>query len=187
MTAQPADPFGVTVKTPSCKFPTIGTTCAGTITEAPTMVQSRDINTGEPQFWPDGGPKLEVVTQIALEPTGEPHGLWAKKGSLMFKAIQAAAGGKPLVVGGRLSVTYTGDVPGKMATPAKDYKVTYTPPDAFAQAPTAIPAAQGWNTPQQGALPDYVYVQPAQAAPGPITYTDTQRAAAKAAGIPLPR
>lgn len=130
------DPFAVYEKTPSVSFKDmpIGTTYTGTVVEAPQIVQSRDFDTGDPEFWPDGNKKLSVVTM--LEINGEHRGLWAGKPSAMFRAMADAqqAAGAQIQVGGTLTVTFVGEQPNEKKphlNPQKLYKVTYQPNDPF--------------------------------------------------------
>lgn len=130
------DPFATYEKTPSVSFKDkpVGTTYTGRVIEAPQVVQSRDFDTGDPEFWPDGNKKLSVVTM--LEINGEHRGLWAGKPSAMFRAMADAqqAAGAQIQVGGTLTVTFVGEQPNEKKphlNPQKLYKVTYVPNDPF--------------------------------------------------------
>ena len=142
------DPFAGGEGNPSVSFKDAphGTTYRGRVTEAPTLVQGKDFETGNPAFWPDGHPKM--VACLTLEIDGQPRSLWAPKPSALFAAIRDAqnAAGQQIAVGGTLEVTYTHDEPNKTnprLNPAKQYRVVYTPPNAFGDdsAPAATPAA----------------------------------------------
>jgi len=194
---QPVDAFagGVTVPSISFKDAPIGASVSGKVTEAPSLVQSRDFDTSQPAFWPDGGPKMSVVTKLVL-PTGEERGLWAAKPSAMFAAIAEAqkSAGALIAVGGTLTITFTGEKPNATnprLNAQKLYTVTYVPPNAFeaqqAAAPPAAPVAapaQAWQQPAAQAAP--LAVVPTPAAAAPQQWTPEQIAAAAAAGIPLP-
>lgn len=205
MSTQPVDMFGSTESVPSVSFAgaPVGATVTGKVIEAPVLLQSRDFDSGNPAFWPDGNPKMSVVTKLALT-SGEERGLWAAKPSAMYNAIGEAqkAAGALIAVGGTLSITFVGTKPAENArlSPQKLYAVTYVAPNAF-ETPT--PDAGGWSTPPQTAPPAWsqapaqqgtgnplgaplTYNQTPPAAAAPIQYTDVQIAAAKAAGIPLP-
>lgn len=206
MTFDPnADPFAGGESRPSVTFKDapVGTTYTGTVTEAPQLVQARDFESGLPALWPDGKPKMTVVTSISID--GEERSLWAPKPSAMFRAIQEAqlAAGAKIAVGGTLTVTFTGEKPNKnnpRLNPQKLYSVSYVAPDAFAAAPSpqaAVPqyaaaAPQAAAVPQAAAAPAQGWTatpaQAPQAAPVAAVpqYTPEQIAAAKAAGIPLP-
>lgn len=137
------DPFaGGSSPALSFKDAPIGTTYTGTVVKAPTLVQSRDFETGEPAFWPDNNPKMSVV--VNLEVDGEERSLWAPKPSAMFAALQKAQveAGERMSSGGKLSVKLTGTEPNKnpRLNDRKIYAAKYEPPaksDPFAnsQAP----------------------------------------------------
>ncbi len=143
MTAQTqdyVDPFAGGDKAPALSFPTVGTSYTGTITEPPKLLQSKNFNTGELDFWPGqngqpGNPKMCAV--INLEVDGEPYSVWAQKPSALFVALKEAqkVAGKPFEVGGTLAIKYTGDEPHtdpekiRKRLPAKKlYAAKYTPP-----------------------------------------------------------
>lgn len=184
MSAQPIDPFagGDTVPSISFKDAPVGTVYAGTVTEAPSIIQARDYETGQPAFWSDGNPKMTVVTKLALT-TGEERSLWAPKPSSMFAAIADAQkmAGALIAIGGRLTVTFSGEKPNATnprLNPQKLYTCVYTAPDLFNEpAPAAAPLAVVAPVAAPVAAP---------VTAAPIQYTDVQIAAARAAGIPLP-
>jgi hypothetical protein len=124
---------------PWAKFDDYGDQVTGTITEEPRVRQSRDYDSNEPAFWPDGGPVTELV--ITLQTTERDPAVedddgkrlfvvnsQAKKGALREAVRQAQA--KGLAAGGRLQVTYTHDAEptkrGKRG--AKQYQARYAPP-----------------------------------------------------------
>jgi hypothetical protein len=135
-TAQDLDPFegGTSVPSLSFKDAPVGTTYTGTITEAASLVQRRDYESGDPEFWDDGKPKMSAVLRLAVnELDGEERSLWAKKPSALFAALAEAqkAAGARFEVGGTLAVKYTGDKPNAKnprLNPAKQYAARYTPP-----------------------------------------------------------
>ena len=142
------DPFASEDSRPSISFKdaAIGLTYAGRVVEAPTIVQSRDYQTGQPAFWPDGNPKQSVVTVLEID--GVEYGLWAPKPSSMFAAIAAAqkAAGSQIAVGGTLQVSLIGEKPSDNPrfNAQKLYSAVYTPGDPFAQVggqPVQAPAA----------------------------------------------
>lgn len=161
MTAQHVeDPFAGAETHPSLSFKDkpVGTSYTGKVTKAPELVQARDYESGQPAFWKDGNPQMTVVT--TLEVNGEEVNLWAPKPSAKFRAIADAqkAAGAQIAVGGTLTITYSGEKPNDnpRLNPQKLYTAVYRPPNAFEEAK-----------------------------PAP-RWTPEQRAAAKAAGIPLP-
>lgn len=149
------DPFAGGDSNPSISFKDAphGTTYVGRVAELPTLVQSRDFETGNPATWPDGNPKMVVVTTLDID--GQHYSLWAPKPSALFAAIKDAqnAAGSQIAVGGILEVTYTHDEPNKTnprLNPAKQYKVTYTPPNAFGDEPEQVggtPVTSGIEAP----------------------------------------
>lgn len=131
------DPFATQERFPSLSFKDapIGTTYKFTVYEDPQTVQSRDFDTGEPAFWPDGNKKLSVVTILEVEGLGM-RSLWAPKPSAMFRALADAqqAAGAQIKKGGTGTITFTGEQPNERnpkLNPQKLYKVTYVPNDPF--------------------------------------------------------
>ena len=127
----------------------IGTFYEGIIVKKPTLLQSRDFESGEPATWSDGNPKLSVV--IHLDINGEKRSLWAPKPSAMFVALVAAqkeAGGQPMREGGTLGIKYTGSIPNaknSKLNPAKQYVCRYSPPPV--QDVLAEPSPSTTSTP----------------------------------------
>jgi len=176
MTQQQEDPFAPSESRPSVSFKNapLGTTFHLKVTSLPVMVQARDFDTRELEFWPDGNKKLTVATNVVDLDTGEEKCLWAPKPSSMFAAIQAAqqAAGAPIAVDGTLTVTFTHEVPveGKPhLNPAKQYAVQYAPPNPFvgqhAAPPAAPPAQQTPPTTAPPAAPAQQQYAPPPAAP----------------------
>lgn len=148
----------------SCKFKTPGETHAGVITEISDRMPVTKYGTTDPDYWPDGSPKQQVVITLATEErdpedpndTGE-RSLWVtesrKAGTILAAIIQATRqANAKLEIGGTLSVSFTGHDPNSKnpAQPRKLYAATYQPPAAgggmFEQQPTqpapqAAPAA----------------------------------------------
>lgn len=147
-----ADQFLMGGGVPSAKFETVGASVTGTITQRPDVQQRTDFDSGQPLFWPDGKPmlQLKVVLATSQRDPSEPDddGLRAIyiKGN-MQKAVQQAvraAGAKGLEVGGTLTVTYSGNGEQKkrgMSAP-KLYTATYVKPDPLTQVADPTPAAQ---------------------------------------------
>ncbi|MEU9606183.1 hypothetical protein [Streptomyces sp. NPDC048057] len=112
-----ADDFLMGGGVPSAKFPTLGTTVSGRITERPTVEQQRDFTSGELKFWDDGKPQMQLVVTLATaerdpaNPEDDGTRRLYVKGQ-MKNAVAAAvrgAGARGLEVGGTLSVTYARD------------------------------------------------------------------------------
>lgn len=122
---------------PSAKFPTVGTSHSGRITEQPTVEQQRDFTTGNPKFWDDGNPMMQLVVTIqtderdpSIDNDNGRRRLFVK-GQLKTAIQEAvrAAGARGLEVGGHLTVTYThnGEVKKTGFNPPKLFTAQYTP------------------------------------------------------------
>lgn len=182
MTQAVTDPFAGGTSTPALSFKDapVGTSYTCTVVEAPTLLQSRDFETGNPASWPDGNPKMSAVVKVTVN--GEERSIWAAKPSALFAAIASAqqASGQQIAPGGTLVITYTHDKPNDnpRLNAAKQYSAVYTPPNAFGtdtqQVPSSAPVGQ------------VTAPAPAQqqAAPAPTGGpTAEQIAALKAAGV----
>jgi hypothetical protein len=115
----------------------------GTVTRLPELVQSRDFETGDAAFWPDGNKKMSAV--IGLEVDGEPRSLWAAKPSSLFTAIGQAQKDlkRKLQLGDEIEVAHVADEPNKNPRLAdqKIYKARILPGEAApAEDPWAAPA-----------------------------------------------
>ncbi len=174
----------------SCKFKTPGETHTGVITEISDRMPVTKYGTTDPDYWPDGSPKQQVVITLATDErdpedpndTGE-RSLWVtesrKAGTILAAIIQATRqANAKLEIGGTLSVSFTGHDPNSKnpAQPRKLYAATYQPPAAgggmFEQQPAqpepqAAPTASQPTAPQQQVpqTAPVVNQQPAQAAP----------------------
>lgn len=145
---------------PAAKFDTIGTTVGGPITTPPKVEQQKDLDTGEPKFWNDGKPMMQMLVTVQtdqrdpeIQDDDGQRTFYIKANSL--KAVRDAvrrSGAKGLEVGGILTLTYTGDGEQKKRgfNPPKLYAATYAPPSAAqandflngqAQAAPAAPPA----------------------------------------------
>lgn len=158
----------------SCKFKTPGETHTGVITEISDRMPVTKYGTTDPDYWPDGSPKQQVVITLATDErdpedpndTGE-RSLWVtesrKAGTILAAIIQATRqANAKLEIGGTLSVSFTGHDPNSKnpAQPRKLYAATYQPPAAgggmFEQQPAqpaqpepqAAPAASQPTAPQ---------------------------------------
>lgn len=203
MTQQPTDPFATSERRPSVSFKgaPVGTRYVLEVTDSPNVVQARNFDTKELEFWNDGNPKMTVATNVVDKATGELKTLWAPKPSAMFKAIAAAQqkAGALITAGGTLVVTFTHEVPNTEKphlNPAKQYDVVYTPPNAFHEAPPTAPPVPAqpvipqvqtgppatWATPPTTVAVQHPQVAP-QAAAAPAGPTPEAIAALQAAGI----
>lgn len=174
----------------SCKFKTPGETHTGVITEISDRMPVTKYGTTDPDYWPDGSPKQQVVITLATDErdpedpndSGE-RSLWVtesrKAGTILAAIIQATRqANAKLEIGGTLSVSFTGHDPNSKnpAQPRKLYAATYQPPAAgggmFEQQPAqpepqAAPTASQPTAPQQqvSQTAPVVNQQPAQPAP----------------------
>lgn len=142
---------------PAAKFPEIGASVTGTITEPPVQQQQTEIGTGKPLTWDDGKPRMQLVITLQTDQrdpeiegdTGLRRvfvtGTKVSEGGGMKGAFQRA-GIRDLPVGGTLTVKYTHDGKAQKGFSApKQYEVTFTPPNAAADfiggatAPAAMP------------------------------------------------
>lgn len=127
---------------PSAKFPHVGATVKGTVT-AFESGQQRDFETGDPMYWPNGDPKMQIIVTLQTgetdpdveNDTGERRIFavtWAKPGTL-FDAIRnavRASGASRLEIGGTMAVQFVDEEPAsrKGLNPRKIYRAQYQPP-----------------------------------------------------------
>lgn len=152
---------------PALKFETVGTSYTGTVVAEPTATQQKDFRTQQPETWPDGSPKMQVLVQVstALRDPQKPEDDGTRtlyiKGKELTNAIRAAvraSGANGIHTGGTLTVTYIGDGQAQNGlNPPKLYAASYQPP-AVSLAGVAEPSAQ------QAAAPAAVQHQPVAAA-----------------------
>ena len=141
------------------KFPQPGATITGKIAQAPFEKQATKFGSQEPDYWPNGDPKMQIVVPLtdtnAAPESGDDDGdrtLYVSSGS-MKKAISDAmhaAGVPDVAVGGILTVTYVTDDPASKnpANPKKLYSAQYTPPASGLAQPAP---AQGYAAPAPAA------------------------------------
>jgi hypothetical protein len=129
-------------KIPGARFDKVGDSVTGTIVSAEAR-QTTDIQTGQPEVWPQGDPKMQVVITLQtdqrdpeIEGDDGRRRLYAKKPSAMLTAIIAALAGNRLEVGGRLAVQHTGTEPASTRgfNDKKLYAAAYQPPAVNAAA-----------------------------------------------------
>lgn len=158
--APTADDFLMGGGVTSAKFPVLGTTVTGRITERPTVEQQKDFTTGEAKFWDDGKPQMQLVVTLATaeRDPANPEDDGARrvyvKGQMKTAVAQAvrAAGARGLEVGGVLSVTYSTDGVAKNPrfNAPKNFTATYTPA-ATAELHAPEPTLPGLTPQQQAA------------------------------------
>jgi len=199
--APTADDFLMGGGVPSAKFPAIGATVSGRITERPTVEQQRDYTTGDLKFWDDGKPQMQLVVTLATNerdpenPEDDGTRRLYVKGQMKNAVASAvrATGARGLEVGGTLTVTYARD--GQKTNPKfnapKNFDASYVPaataelhtPDPVAQQPAvAQPAVAGVPS----AVPGLTQEQLAAAMANPATAAllAQQQAAGVAASAP---
>lgn len=165
------------------KFDTVGASVTGTVKSAPRERQQTKYGTQEPDFWPNGDPKMQILVDLQTEQRvdasddGERTLYVASKN--MKRAIGEAiraANASDIAPGGVLTVTYVGNDPASKnpANPAKLYQAQYTAPSsAFVQQPAAAPAQQA---PQPQAPVQQAFVPPTQQAPAQQQFVPQQAA-----------
>lgn len=112
---------------------TIGETIGGKIVASETR-QTTDFTTGDPQFWPDGSPKIQIVFTIKQDGEEEEGCIYVKNWGQQRKALAQAVkntgldANHALAAGNYLYVTYKGEEPNQKnprlnATKIYEYKV----------------------------------------------------------------
>lgn len=177
------DPFAGGGKTPSLSWRglAVGSVFVLEVLEPATLVQSRNFDTNEPDYWDEAKtqPKMSAVVKVRVRSgphsVGEERSIWAQKPSSMFAAIAHAQvqSGARLAPGGVLSVRFDSETPheNKRFNAIKNYVAKYEPPaasDAFAAptqqqayAPAQQPTPTGWPA-QQPVQPTLPGTPPAQ-------------------------
>lgn len=137
----------------AAKFDTIGASVVGTVQGSPRERQQTKYGTQEPDFWPNGDPKMQILVDLKTDqrdpanPADDGERTLYVASKNLKRAIGdaiRAAGAQDIMPGGVLTVTYVGNDPASKnpANPAKLYQAQYTPPtSAFAQPQAAAPAA----------------------------------------------
>lgn len=137
----------------------------GKIVAPPTEQQRTNFTTKQPEVWPDGRPKTQLVVKLATSERdpSNPHddgvrSLYIK--SQMVNAVGTAiraAGAPGLRVGGELYVMWTGEKPSNAGNPSKLYAAHYKAPEP-GQHTDGI-----FGQPQTGPAP--IFAQPGQQPP----------------------
>lgn len=141
----------------------VGDTRTATICEDPFAVQVKNFTTKEPESWPDGNAKMQLVVPVVTDAVDGPNDdgkrslyvkAWGSQQKALFEAIKNAgfdAADKALIVGTTITVTYVEDRKHpKAPAPEKIYRFDLDVPA------TAAPAAQpaGQQDAQPAAGPD---------------------------------
>jgi hypothetical protein len=160
-----------------------------------TEVQQTNMDTGEPEFWPQGQPKMMYRLSLATalrDPANQlddgTRDIYLKGSrkteslsslSAVLGAVKAATGGTTIEPGGIVTLTYTGDgeASGRGKNPPKQYHATYLRPpmnlggQQQAQQPAYQPQPQQMAQqpqPQQVAQQPVYQPQPQQVAQQPV-------------------
>lgn len=171
MTQQPsADAFLLGGGGKSATFDQVGDAITGTI-ESTEVRQQTNISTGDPEVWPNGDPKMQLLVrlQTAEREDQDDDGVRAlyvkgskKPGSKsLHDAVATAvrqAGAKGLEEGGTLTVTHDGTEPSQTRgfNDRKLYSATYVAPDKAAQTGDFLgtaPQPQAAQAPAQQPAP----------------------------------
>ncbi len=150
------------------KFETVGETHIGVVSGEAFERQQMKFGTTEPDFWPSGEPKMQVLVPLRVDgvtpddPDDDGDRTLYVSSNAMKQAIGKAirdAGVKDIAIGGTLTVSFIGYDPNSKnkQNPKKPYQASYTPPasplagvaapvtpapvNAY-QAPVAVPVAQ---------------------------------------------
>ncbi|MGA6128803.1 MULTISPECIES: hypothetical protein [unclassified Microbacterium] len=170
------------------KFDTVGASITGTVKAAPRERQQTKYGTQEPDFWPNGDPKMQILVDLQTDRREDPNDDGERTlyvaSPKMRKAIGEAiraANASDILPGGTLTVTFIGNDPASKnpANPAKLYQAQYTPPaSGFAQPAAAAPQVQQAVAPQAPttAGPTFQPVQaPLPATPQPVHQAPAQQ------------
>lgn len=123
----------------SATFAAVGDHVVGHIMRQPEVQQQRDFDSGEPKFWSDGNPmmQLRVILMTEEHDSEDPEDSGERavyiRGNMQRAVAQAVrqAGVKGLEVGGKLLIKYTGNgtVSRRGLNPPKQYEAKYRPPE----------------------------------------------------------
>jgi len=121
----------------AAKFPVLGTSVGGRVTEKPQERQQTDYKTDDPLTWNDGSPRMQWIITVQTDQRDDANDdgrrrIFAK--GQMLKAIRRAVkevDAKDIEVDGILTVSYVGDgePADEESKPPKIYEATYVPPD----------------------------------------------------------
>jgi Ca2+-binding RTX toxin-like protein len=116
---------------PAFKFDNVGDTAKGRITNLATS-QVTDFKTGEPKFYNDGNPIMQIV--ITVQPDdGEEFRIFVKpKAKIAIREAVQAAGADGLEAGGMIALQFSGNEAPSQAglSPTKLFTAQYKAPVA---------------------------------------------------------
>lgn len=138
----------------SFKFDGIGVSITGKVTAA-DVVQKRNFDTNELEFWSDGQPvqQIRITLETDQRDPADPEddgqrSVYVKGWGDQLRSLRAAikaSGAADIEPGGTFTATYVrdGELPaGKRGFPPKVYEYTYVRPSATAGILSAAPAPQ---------------------------------------------
>ena len=133
------------------KFDVVGASIQGTVKSVPRERQQTKFGTQEPDFWPNGDPKMQILIDLQTDRREDPQDdgertLYVASKNMKRAISDAirAAGATDLLPGGVLTVQYVGNSPASKnpANPAKMYAAQYTAPTSAFAAQPATPTQQ---------------------------------------------
>lgn len=126
----------------SFPFPTIGTRATGRVLSA-DVVQSRNFDTNDPEFWADGNPKqlvrviIETTERDPADPEDDGHrAVYIKAWGDQMAALRAAikqSGDTDIHPGGTFTAIYVSDGIATRGFPPKQFMYQYAMPSSTAQ------------------------------------------------------
>lgn len=153
---------------PSCSFKNIGTAHGGKII-AFKESQQTDVETGEPECWPDGNKKMQLIITLQTDERNpdidEDDGqrkMYVKMPGGIFSAIKKALGKNKFSTGGNLWVKYVrdGERLKKAHNPPKEYEARYTPPGQAVAPISPSPASPELAVAKKRAWNAYIAANP---------------------------
>jgi hypothetical protein len=159
-----ANDFLMSTGVRSASFANVGDTVVGHIIRKPEVRQQRNFDTGEPLFWADGNPRMQMVIVLMTEEqdpgdaedSGE-RSIYARGN--MLAAIRTAvrqSGARGLEVGGKLLVKFSGEgTPTRRGLNApKLYEAKYrAPKDEPVPVPETAPAPAAVQATPNNSIP----------------------------------
>lgn len=172
----------------AAKFETLGATVVGTIVEPPKAQQMTKYGTNEPDFWPSGDPKMQIVVTIQTDLRDDEKDDGKRRLYItprMMPPVRDAvrrAGAPGLEVGGRITVKWvsgTGQGQGNPKVYAAEYSRPALDPDSLlnsnqqaggAQAAPVVSTSPGQPVTHQQTAPQ-AQASPTMQPPTPAAQT----------------
>jgi hypothetical protein len=144
-----ANDFLLSTGVKSATFASVGDSVTGILTRQPEVQHQRDFTTGEPKYWNDGKPRLQLRVVLQTEerdpddPDDDGERAIYVKGNMqqaVSKAVRAAKA-KGLAVGGKLRIKYVANGQAQRGqNPPKLYEALYRAPEP---EPVPVPEPNG--------------------------------------------